>query len=125
MPPSVALVGGGCKSSLFCQRAVGFYGDDVIMHDQENRPEVLYEDTCEPATFVLETIYKGEPRVVADGVAFPHPHERVVVNWRTTKSVEVLDDVGALYDKFGHDPRVMWWHNREILTEAEPTAVLR
>ena len=79
----------------------------------------------EPAIFVLETVYKGKRRTVADGVAFPHPNEQVVVNWRGSSSIELIDSVESLYEKYGDSPRVMWKHNEDILTEIEPESVVK
>lgn len=102
------------------------------MHDREQDGAVNLADVqteSDPAVFVLETVYHGSYHVVADGVAFPPPHEQVVVNWRTNGSVELLADVEALYEQFGQMPRVMWRHSErpgeQILTEAEPASVVR
>lgn len=74
----------------------------------------------EPAQFVLQTVYKGSRETVADGVCFPPPNEQVVVNWRGSGSVELLNSIEDLYDRFGQSPQVMWRHSDGILTEAEP-----
>lgn len=77
-----------------------------------------------PALFVLETVYQGKTHVVADGVAFHPPCEQVVINWRSTASTELLDSVEQLYAKYGAEPRVMWWHSEDVLTEVEPADVV-
>lgn len=92
------------------------------MHDRESVPELdpsALDQSVEPSLFVLQTVYKGEMRAVADGVAFPPPNERVVINWRDG-GVELLDDLESLYERFGQSPQVMWRHSAGILTEAEP-----
>lgn len=92
------------------------------MHDREGdptEPDISREPETEPANFVLETVYKGERHVVAQGTAFTDP-EQVVINWRGNSSVELIDSVDELYDKFGSSPRVMWLHEDGRLTEVEP-----
>lgn len=92
------------------------------MHNRERVSEpdedILNRDIT-PALFVLETVYRGARRVVADGVAFPPPNENVVVCWRNG-SIELIDTVDAMYEKFGRQPRVMWWHDEDTLAEVEP-----
>ncbi len=97
------------------------------MHNRERTVEAdvaLLERDIEPATFVLETVYRGERRSIADGVAFPPPNERVVLCWRAAGSVEVIESVEKLYEKFGDSPRVMWRHSSGILSEAEPQSFI-
>ena len=92
------------------------------MHDRErerSEPDISREPDTEPALFVLETIYRGETHIVAQGVAFTDP-EQVVINWRGNSSTELIDTVDELYDKFGSSPRVMWLHDSGQLTEVEP-----
>lgn len=93
------------------------------MHDRERQreePDISNVPANQPALFVLETVYKGERQVVAQGVAFTDP-EQVVINWRGNSSVELIDSVDDLYKKFGTQPRVMWVHrDTDMLTEAEP-----
>jgi hypothetical protein len=96
------------------------------MHDRERErehPDITKEPESKPANFVLETIYKGERHVVAQGTAFTDP-EQVVINWRGNSSVELIDSVDDLYAKFGNSPRVMWLHESGQLTEAEPDYLL-
>lgn len=97
------------------------------MHDRETVPELdpsELEQDVEPSIFVLQTVYRGERQIVADGVAFPPPNERVVVNWRGSDSTELMDSVEALYERFGQSPQVMWRHSSGILTEAEPQELI-
>jgi hypothetical protein len=97
------------------------------MHNREQTVEAdvsLLEQEIEPATFVLETVYKGERRIIADGVAFPPPNEMVVVSWRASGSTELIPSVESLYERFGDAPRVMWHHSSGILTESEPQAFI-
>jgi hypothetical protein len=97
------------------------------MNDRERRTEPDEEQLDvdgEPAIFILETVYKGSRRTIADGVAFPHPNERVIINWRGSDSIELIDTVEALYEKYGDSPRVMWKHNEELFTEVEPEKVV-
>ena len=101
------------------------------MHDRErfdsDEPQISTVPENVPALFVLETVHHGKRRVVAEGVAFTDP-EQVVINWRGSSSVELVDTVDELYRKFGNQPRVMWRHEREteetIFTEAEPDELL-
>lgn len=97
------------------------------MHDRETKrtePDISNAPTEQPALFVLETTYKGERHVVAQGVAFTDP-EQVVINWRGNSSVELIDSVDALYQKFGTQPRVMWVHrDADVVTEAEPDELI-
>ena len=93
------------------------------MHNRERVPQLdpaALEQDVEPSLFVLQTVYKGERRTVADGVAFPPPNERVVINWRGDKSTVLMDDLESLYERFGTSPQVMWRHESGLLTEAEP-----
>lgn len=96
-------------------------------NDREGVPELdpdrLNQDV-EPAQFVLQTVYKGRRRTVADGVVFPPPNEQVVVNWRSSTSTELLDTIEDLYERFGQTPQVMWRHSDGILTEAEPQELI-
>lgn len=93
------------------------------MHDRETsrtEPDITNEPQNPPAIFVMETTYRGERHVVAQGVAFTDP-EQVVINWRGNSSVELIASVDALYRKFGQHPRIMWVHREmDMLTEAEP-----
>lgn len=74
------------------------------------------------ASFVLETQYRDETKVVADGAMFPSG--RVVVDWRTDGGFEVLQGLDALYSKFSTDPRVMWEQPDGTYSEAEPPTVV-
>ncbi len=97
------------------------------MHDRERTVEAdvsLLEADVEPATFILETVYKGKRRAIADGIAFAPPNENVVVCWRSSGSVEIIPSVESMYERFGDQPRVMWRHSSGILTEAEPQAFI-
>ena len=97
------------------------------MHDRERQrqePDITNIPENQPALFILETVYKGERQVVAQGVAFTDP-EQVVINWRGNSSVELIDTVDDLYSKFGTQPRVMWVHrDTDMLTEAEPDELI-
>lgn len=99
----------------------------ILMHDRERdrtRPDISNVPEYEPALFVLETTYRGERHIVAQGVAFTDP-EQVVINWRGNSSIELIDSVDALYEKFGSQPRVMWVHrDADVLTEAEPDELI-
>lgn len=97
------------------------------MHDRErdrSAPDISADPETEPALFVLETMYRGDRHTVAQGVAFTDP-EQVVINWRGNSSVELVDSVDELYEKFGSQPRVMWLHETGVLTEAEPDRVVK
>jgi hypothetical protein len=96
------------------------------MHDREQQsdgPDIPDEPDVPPQRFVLETTYKGEKRIVAQGVAFTDPSQ-VVINWRSGSSVELVDTVAELYEKFGNQPRVLWHTDNGMLTEAEPDELL-
>lgn len=96
------------------------------MHNREadEQPDVSREPVDVPALFTLEAVYKGQRRVVAEGTAFLDP-EQVVLNWRSSSAVEVIDSVDELYEKVGGHPRIMWRHDDEdILTEVEPDRVV-
>lgn len=93
------------------------------MHNRESVPQLdpsELEQDVEPSLFVLQTVYRGERRTVADGVAFPPPNERIVINWRGDGTIEFMDSLDKLYERFGQAPQVMWRHSQDILTEAEP-----
>lgn len=97
------------------------------MHSREStdEPDVSREPASVPALFTLETVYKGQRRVIAEGTAFLDP-EQVVINWRSSSSVEVIDSVDELYEKIGDHPRIMWRHDdEELVTESEPERVLQ
>lgn len=97
------------------------------MHDREAVPELdpaALEQDVEPSLFVLQTVYKGERRTVADGVAFPPPNEKVVINWRGEETMTCIGSLETLYKRFGQSPQVMWRHSSGILTEAEPQELI-
>lgn len=75
-----------------------------------------------PGLFVLQAEVNGDTQTVAHGVSFPEPSHRVVINWGTAESLEVLDSVDSLYEKFGDEPAIRWYDD-DALTDT-PTETL-
>lgn len=73
-------------------------------------------------SFILEARYQGEPRVVADGVAFPSG--QIAVDWRNESGTELIPNLESLYDKYGQSPRVLWEHADGTFSESEPAALI-